>query len=49
MKLSTDTRISADDWRNDLQWLEAEKYANNALANLNLAITGKGTLYFHDK
>ncbi|WP_312057095.1 hypothetical protein [Acinetobacter courvalinii] len=84
--LSTDTRISGDDWRNDLYYAaahlrylidrelgncfngamtteqlkkvikayngsgpEAEKYANNALANLNLAITGKGTLYFYEK
>ena len=84
--LSTDTRISGDDWRNALYYAaahlrylidrelgncyngtmtteqlktiikayngsgpEAEKYANNALKNLELALTNKGTLYFYEK
>lgn len=84
--LSTDTRISGDDWRNDLYYAaahlrylidrdlgncyhgtisllqlkmiikayngsgpEAEKYAINALKNLELALANKGTLYFYEK
>lgn len=84
--LNTDTRISGDDWRNDLYYAaahlrflidrelkpcfngtlshedlkkiikayngkgkEAEKYAENAMANLKLGIQKKGNLYFYEK
>jgi len=84
--MNKDTRVSGDDWRNDLYYaaahlrflidrelrncyngtmsysdlhkviaayngsgIEAKKYADNAIANLNLAISGKGTLYFYEK
>ncbi len=84
--MNKDTRISGDDWRNDLYYAAAhlrflidrelgncyngimsyenlhkviaayngpgsasKKYADNAMANLNLAMTGKGALYFYEK
>ncbi|MBN6076939.1 hypothetical protein HYE59_08210 [Aggregatibacter actinomycetemcomitans] len=84
--ISTDTRISGDDWRNDLYYAAAhirylidktfgdcysgelsneelrliikayngsgpaaDKYAQNAMANLDLAIHKKGNLYFYER